>query len=276
VHRWHQSNRYQSCPPYYAIADNDLQDVPLDYIRATTRLDYVAGKKELSEPQCTSTTRCTTFDYVQDLTNYPECFLCPVSKKLLVEPVAHACGQMICKTCLDEAKACSSCDISSTDDETSSVQKAILQTVDNLLIKCLDCRQKVARGCLSTHRDTDCLQPCTNGCGVSITRAQLSNHTSVCLLETVACSAQDVQCPWSGHRGLAVRHQKSCQYVLLQPVLQSLQQKIAALEQTDTQQQEHIVSLETRTAKLEQLLVPKNAESVSLQLPVIRNLVVVD
>jgi len=63
---------------------------------------------------------------------------------------------------------------------------------------------------------------------------------------------------------------------LLQPSLQSLQQKIITLEQTDTQQQEHIVSLETRTAKLEQLLVPKNAESLSLQLPVIRNLVVVD
>ena len=39
---------------------------------------------------------------------------------------------------------------------------------------------------------------------------------------------------------------------------------------------EHIISLETRMAKLEQLLVQPNVESVSSQLPVIRNLVVVD
>ena len=49
VHHWHQSNRYQSCPPYYSIADNDLQDVSLDYIRATTAIaDAAVGCKRMS------------------------------------------------------------------------------------------------------------------------------------------------------------------------------------------------------------------------------------
>ncbi len=130
----------------------------------------------------------------------PQDYICSICTSILREPVQiECCGQLFCEECLkkwlERQKSCPHC----RDYQLKYIKdRRMKQNINASKIYCPNryrgCKVIITLRERYTHRD-DCLfveVPCTNGCGVSILKKELQNHTAKqCPKKIVACQYCD-------------------------------------------------------------------------------------
>ncbi|CAF3341582.1 unnamed protein product [Rotaria sp. Silwood1] len=153
------------------------------------------------------------YEYV-DESSIDENYKCLICNEPFQQPITTSCDHSYCQVCiqrwLDEGySSCPACRHPLSINNLKPVTtRLILNILDKLLVKCLQCGQ------------------------TGIQRGNFNDHiTKICPKGSIVCSASDIKCPWSGQRDQLQNHLIDCSYEQLRPVLNSLINTNRQLEQ---------------------------------------------
>jgi hypothetical protein len=133
-------------------------------------------------------------------------FICKHCKHPLIDPVVlTSCDQTFCRTCIESnlenhSRACAKCNKKSWSvNDLTPADPALCRMLDHLLIKCPHCEQ------------------------TNIQRIMFDEHVKkLCPKVIVACSASDIECPWTDPANQLEQHVTSCAYEQLRLILAGL------------------------------------------------------
>jgi hypothetical protein len=148
-------------------------------------------------------------------------YKCSICNDPFKQPVTTPCDHTYCQECIEEwfrqnHYSCPACRQNlSSDDLTPVTTRLILNILDRLLVRCPDCQE----------------------CGIQ--RGNLNDHLmKACPKRSIACSAAEIKCPWSGPLDQLSNHLATCTYEQMRPVLvhlirtnQRLEEQVQTLSQ---------------------------------------------
>ena len=158
------------------------------------------------------------FEYVnEDAINHS--LKCSICNQPFVRPVSTNCKKRhkFCRHCIEEwlrhKPSCPTCRQKlNTEDLVSITEDIVVDVLNELRVKCTACGQTgLERGDFNNHLKNSCPQI------------------------TVNCPAQDIQCPWVGHRSHLPNHLKKCSFESLRPLIVSLTNDNRELKEQVTQ-----------------------------------------
>jgi hypothetical protein len=116
----------------------------------------------------------------------------------------------------------------------NKLQRAeFIDHVDVCNFDCLrNCNKVINRKLFEKH-DNECsnkIIPCPIGSNINIKRKEIEIHDNICCAKMIKCSAHDIGCNIMMKREDLGNHIKSCNWVMLRPILSSMFDKINTLE----------------------------------------------
>jgi hypothetical protein len=159
------------------------------------------------------------FEYInEDSINHS--LKCSICNQPFVRPVSTNCKKRhkFCRHCIEEwLRRSPSCPICrqklNADDLVSITEDIVVDVLNELRVKCTGCGQ------------------------TGIERGDFSNHVNnSCPVVTVRCPAEDIKCPWIGHRSRLSSHLKKCSFQSLRPL-------IVPLVNENQELKEHVIQL---------------------------------
>lgn len=207
----------------------------------------------------------------------------------LVEPVEHDnCGNSFCSDCISKCNhKCPVCDTKNINEYKKIKNKAFLNQLHELKIKCNNCDKLLKREDFSNHtnicefgcprncgininrntfieHDSKCknkLKLCDNNCGVYVLDKNIFEHLNICPNKVIECCAFYLGCKNSFCLKELDNHNKICDKYKLHIILQDLNEKYNRLCDENNKLKQHIITLENNIGnisnKLEDIL-PKN------------------
>jgi hypothetical protein len=165
---------------------------------------------------------------------------CEYCTNPLVEPVSTPCKHTFCRVCIENkikktGGACAKpkCKNKSIalEDLTPVTERIVLNMLDRLLVKCTNCgTSNIQRGAFEKHA------------------------TKICPKATVACTAVDMKCPWTGSSDQLKQHMISCVYEQIRPIL-------AEIIQDNRQLKEKLQQMSEQCLKNHQLYIKELQET---------------
>ena len=132
--------------------------------------------------------------------------MCSICNQPFIQPVSTNCKKRhkFCRACiepwLERNQSCPTCrQRLQTEDLISITEDIVVDVLNELLVQCSACGRK------------------------GIERGNFPEHVKMsCPMVVVPCSANDINCPWTGHRSLHDDHRRECSYEALRPVLAAM------------------------------------------------------
>jgi hypothetical protein len=186
-----------------------------------------------------------------------EALICSICNDPLTLPLVHLdCGQMFCTACISPLSTCPLCQGSLVDPNSliKQVTRLILNKLNALRAHCPQCFKIMDRPSINEHVKS-CPVVCPHGCKQKVSPMDLENHSLVCIAVEVACTAADLQCPWTGTRRELAIHSNRCTYIKQRIVLMrvaTLEEVNRELQASNRELQALARDLQARVAKLEQ------------------------
>eukprot|EP01088_Endostelium_zonatum_P016465 TRINITY_DN4460_c0_g1_i1.p1 TRINITY_DN4460_c0_g1~~TRINITY_DN4460_c0_g1_i1.p1 ORF type:complete len:240 (-),score=26.84 TRINITY_DN4460_c0_g1_i1:74-793(-) len=186
------------------------------------RLDSLFGSPlELATEQ-------KNYNYVDD--NIDQELKCTICQEPLLDPILEPkCSQMFCKVCIyswiQDKRSCPHCRHYTSKETLSPVPRYVINTLNSLKVSC-------------------------NYCQTAIERNKLEQHDNICSQKLTHCRASDLECPWTGPRSKEEDHEKSCVFILLQPLITKLSTENEQLRLDYSESSSSIKKLEEENKKL--------------------------
>lgn len=154
-----------------------------------------------------------------------------ICHEILNEPVSHIkCNHSFCLNCISKVNyKCPLCGSGDKEEFETIKNRIVLNLLNELEILCNNCNVRTTRGIFKDHISI-CKFKCPLDCGTIINRKTLNLHKNICPNEIIRCSSYDIGCDVEINRYDLDNHIKTCNWVLLKPIIKKLIDKNKQLE----------------------------------------------
>lgn len=149
-------------------------------------------------------------------------YLCNICAGVDGDIRTHSCRALVCQNCLASRKKCKTCHKELHPSDLSITADIIINSINNLEIKCNNCEAYILYSTFEMHLLKDCSVKCPYGCEEKYKRQNYKEHYFKCSEAIKRCTQHKTGCGYKGSGIEYLEHIGTCQFKFLSVAIEKL------------------------------------------------------